>query len=178
LLSDVTAPLLGPTGAAAVFGPQKGATDEDIRTLDAALASFADLLGDGAATPGAGAAGGAGFGFLAAWGARIEAGSHAIATLTGLVAEAASADVVITGEGRFDATSSTGKVVGNALALGDDGSARVIVIAGRLEAEPVTPDGRPVVAISLEDLASSSEAPMADPARWLREAGAEAARAL
>ncbi len=176
LLSDVTAPLLGPTGAAAVFGPQKGATPDDIRTLDAALASYADLLGDGAATPGAGAAGGAGFGFLAAWGARIEAGSRAIAVLTGFEAEAASADVVITGEGRYDATSSTGKVVGNALALIDKGAARAVVIAGQLDVEPVTPDGRPVVGLSLTDLAGSSEQAMADPARWLREAGARAAR--
>lgn len=176
LLSDVTAPLLGPAGAAAVFGPQKGATPADIRTLDAALASYADLLGDGAATPGAGAAGGAGFGFLAAWGARIEPGSQAIARLTGFAAAAASADVVITGEGRYDATSSTGKVVGNALALVDQGSARAVVIAGTMDAAPVTPDGRAVVAISLADLAGSPEHAMADPARWLREAGAEAAR--
>ena len=117
LLSDVTAPLLGPTGAAAVFGPQKGASAGRRRHPGAALATFAGLLGDGAAVPGAGAAGGAGYGFLAAWGARIEAGSQAIATLTGLVAEAASADIVITGEGRFDATSTTGKVVGGVLDL-------------------------------------------------------------
>ncbi len=176
LLSDVTAPLLGPTGAAAVFGPQKGATAEDIRVLDAALASYAELLGDGAATPGAGAAGGAGFGFLAAWGARIEAGSQAIAVLTGFAAEAASADVVITGEGRFDATSTTGKVVGNALALAGHGPARAVVIAGVLDAEPVDADGRAVAAISLAELAGSPENAIADPARWLREAGAAAAR--
>jgi glycerate kinase len=175
LLSDVTAPLLGPEGAAAVYGPQKGADAEDIRTLDAALARFADLLGDGAATPGAGAAGGAGFGFLAAWGARIEAGSQAIARLTGFAAAAASADVVITGEGRYDATSATGKVVGNALALVDQGKARTFVIAGQIDAVPVTPERRPVTAFSLAELAGSPEDAMADPARWLREAGAQAA---
>lgn len=178
LLSDVTTPLLGPEGAAAVFGPQKGASDDDVRTLDAALATYAELLGDGAATPGAGAAGGTGFGFLAAWGARIEAGSQAIATLTGFAAEAASADVVITGEGRFDATSSTGKVVGNALALVDGGSARAVVIAGQLRAEARTPGGREVLALSLTDLAGSSDAAMTDPARWASEAGAEAARSI
>jgi glycerate kinase len=177
LLSDVIAPLLGPAGAAAVFGPQKGADADDIRTLDAALAGFAELLGDGAATPGAGAAGGAGFGFLAAWGARIEAGSQAIATLTGFAAQAASADVVITGEGLFDATSATGKVVGNALVLVDQGAARAFVIAGRIDTLPVTPAGREVIAISLSDLAGSADAAMADPSRWLRDAGARAARA-
>jgi glycerate 2-kinase len=178
LLSDVTAPLLGPSGAAAVFGPQKGATPDDIRALDAGLASFADLLGDGAATPGAGAAGGAGFGFLAAWGARIEAGSQAIATMTGFAAEAASADVVITGEGRFDNTSITGKVVGNALALVHAGSARPIVIAGQLAGEPLTPARRPVWALSLAELAGSTDAALAEPARWLRDAGAAAAASV
>ncbi len=131
---------------------------------------FAGLLGGGAAIPGAGAAGGTGYGFLAAWGARIEAGSAAIATLTGFAAEAASADVVITGEGRFDATSTTGKVVGGALGLAGE---RTVIIAGQLAAEP--PAG--VSAWSLTDLAGSVEAALADPARWLRDAGAEAARA-
>ena len=169
LLSDVTAPLLGPTGAAAVFGPQKGANADDVATLEAALANYARLLGDGAAVPGAGAAGGAGYGFLAAWGARIEAGSPAIATLTGLAAEAASADVVITGEGRFDATSTTGKVVGGVLDLA---GGRTMIVAGQLAAEP--PAG--VRAWGLTDLAGSVEAALGDPARWLRDAGAEAAR--
>jgi glycerate kinase len=173
LLSDVTAPLLGATGAAAVFGPQKGAGADDVRTLDAALARYAELLGDGAATPGAGAAGGAGFGFLAAWGARIEAGSQAIARLTGFAAEAVSADVVITGEGRFDDTSATGKVVGNALALA---GSRTIVVAGRLDAAPASREG-PVVAFSLTELAGSESAALGDPAHWLRVAGAAATRA-
>jgi glycerate kinase len=169
LLSDVTAPLLGPQGAAAVFGPQKGASPDDVRTLEESLATFAGLLGDGAAVPGAGAAGGAGYGFLAAWGARIEAGSAAIATLTGLVAEAASADLVITGEGRFDATSMTGKVVGGVLGLAGQ---RTVIVAGQLAAEP--PSG--VRGWGLTDLAGSVDAALDDPARWLREAGAEAAR--
>jgi glycerate kinase len=72
LLSDVTAPLLGPSGAAAVFGPQKGAGPADIAQLETALARWASLLGaDLAAIPGAGAAGGTAYGFLAAWGAAI-----------------------------------------------------------------------------------------------------------
>lgn len=188
LLSDVTAPLLGSTGAAAVFGPQKGASPEQVAQLDAALARYAALLQlalgvDGGASPwagaeGAGAAGGTGYGFLAAWGAGIETGSAAIARLTGFAAAAASADVVITGEGRFDATSSTGKVVGNALALADVGDARAAVIAGMLDADPVTPAGRRVWSASLSDLAGSPDAAMDDPGRWLFAAGVEAARAL
>ncbi|MEO8263094.1 MAG: glycerate kinase [Pseudolysinimonas sp.] len=166
LLSDVTAPLLGPTGAAAVFGPQKGASPDDVHALDAALAQFAALLGGDPSTPGAGAAGGAGYGFHVAWGARIESGAGAIATLTGLVAEAASADLLITGEGAFDATSLTGKVVGHALGR----ASRTAVIAGALATAP------PDLGWSLTELAGSAEAALADPARWLREAGALAAR--
>ncbi len=171
LLSDVTAPLLGPAGAAAVFAPQKGADAGDVLTLDAALANLARLLGGGAEVPGAGAAGGTGYGFLAAWGARIEAGSQAIATLTGLAAEAASADIVLTGEGRFDATSTTGKVVGSVLDLA---GGRTVIIAGQLAAEP--PPG--VRAWSLTGLAGSVEAALGEPAHWLRNAGAEAARSV
>ncbi len=171
LLSDVTAPLLGPTGSAAVFAPQKGATPDDVRRLESALATFAGLLGDGADVPGAGAAGGAAYGFLAAWGARIEAGSQAISTLTGLDAAAASADLIITGEGRFDATSMTGKVVGGVLGLAGE---RTVIVAGQLAAEP--PPG--VHAWSLADLAGSVGAALGDPARWLRDAGAQAARSI
>ena len=175
LLTDVTAPLLGPQGAAAVFGPQKGASPDDVRLLETALATYAGLLGEGAAVPGSGAAGGAGYGFLAAWGARIEAGSQAIATLTGLAAEAASADVVITGEGRFDVTSMTGKVVGNALDLASGlAGERTMIIAGQLAAEP--PPG--VRGWGLTELAGSVDAALSDPGRWLRDAGAAAARTV
>jgi glycerate kinase len=177
LLSDVTAPLLGPTGAAAVFGPQKGATPDDVAHLDAALARFADLFGGDPALPGAGAAGGTGYG-LAAWGAALEPGSVAIAELTGLAAAALTADVLITGEGRFDATSSTGKVAGHALALADLRPAQPIVIAGSLAATPATPAGRPAVVESLVALAGSLDAALADPAHWLRVAAAGAAGAV
>lgn len=189
LLSDVTAPLLGPTGAAAVFGPQKGATADDVALLDAALARFAEVI---ASTPvvtdrpgnperagittaaGAGAAGGAGYGFLAVWGAEIEAGSTAIATLTGLVAAAASADVLLTGEGSFDVTSLTGKVVGNALQLDTTPKTRRGVIAGSFAT--AVPEG--VWSASLVELAGSREAALDDPARWLFAAGIAAAEAL
>ena len=190
LLSDVTAPLLGPTGAAAVFGPQKGASAAQIAELDAALARWASLLPNvlvmkdspsqperaegNTAIPGAGAAGGTAYGFVAAWGAAIEAGATAIAELTGLVAAAASADVLITGEGRFDATSLGGKVVGHALTLDAKPNARRAIIAGSLAVPP--PTG--VWAASLVDLAGSLEAAIDDPTRWLYAAGLAAAHAL
>lgn len=176
LLSDVTAPLLGASGAAAVFGPQKGATGAQIAELDAALARWAGLLGHDeiAALPGAGAAGGTGYGFAAAWGAAIESGAAVIAEATGLVAAAASADVLITGEGRFDATSTTGKVVGHALSLATREPGRRALIAGSIGAPP--PSG--VWSVSLVDLAGSLEAALDDPTRWLYAAGLAAASEL
>lgn len=180
LLTDVTAPLLGPAGAAAVFGPQKGATPEQVVELEERLVAFSALFDADPATPGAGAAGGAAFGFLAAWDAQIESGSAAIARLTGLEVRLAEADAFVTGEGSFDATSLTGKVVGHALELAErhDLVARTTVIAGRVATEPHAPSGAAVASISLVDLAGSTAAALADPVRWLIAAGARAATQL
>lgn len=175
VLSDVDAPLVGPRGAAAVFGPQKGAGPDDVRRLDAALARFAALLGGDATIPGAGAAGGTGFG-LAAWGARIEPGAAAIAGITGLAEAVRGADLLITGEGRFDATSLTGKATGHALGLAEAAGVPAAVVAGRVAVDPPRPGGRAVAAVALDRLAGGAEAAMADPARWLRAAGAMLAR--
>jgi glycerate kinase len=172
LLTDVDAPLLGPGGAAAIFGPQKGATPAEVLQLDAALARFAELLGGDASEPGAGAAGGTGYGFAAAWGGVVASGSAAIADLTGLPGALGRADVVITGEGRFDQQSLLGKVVGHTLDLAADRGTRTAVIAGQLSSTP------PGWSASLSELAGSSAAAMADPERWLVEAAASAARAL
>ena len=98
VLTDVTSPLLGPRGAAAVFGPQKGAAPGDIPLLDTALARLAELLGGDPDVPGSGAAGGTGFGLLA-WGARLVPGAEAVAKLIDLPERIAAASLVITGEG-------------------------------------------------------------------------------
>jgi glycerate kinase len=168
LLTDVTAPLTGPLGAATVFGPQKGASGPQVAELDAALLHFADLLGGDPTAAGTGAAGGAAFGFASAWGAVIEPGSDYLAELAGL--DAIDADVLLTGEGRFDDQSLTGKVVGRLLAI--SGSARVGIIAGQVTAQTEA------WTASLTDLAGSVDAALAEPARWLRAAGAKAAREL
>jgi len=178
LLTDVAAPLLGPAGAAAVFGPQKGATPAGIMVLDAGLTHFAALLGGDPSLPGTGAAGGAGYGFVAAWGAHIEPGADYLGALTGMPEAVAGADLLITGEGRFDETSSTGKLVGSLIDLAGRNSVRVAVIAGQLAVSPFGSDGSPLWASGIADLAGSTEAAMADPSRWLRAAGAAAARAL
>lgn len=174
LLTDVIAPLLGPAGAAAVFGPQKGAGPAEIATLEVGLERLAQLLGGDPTHPGAGAAGGAGYGFSAGWGGMLVPGAPTIAALTGLPDLVTRADVVISGEGRFDATSSGGKVVGHVLGIVPP-TAQAIVVAGTITAPPALPDGRPVATFALDALAPSIDAAMADPLRWLEAAGVRAA---
>ena len=104
---DVTNPLYGPNGAAPVFGPQKGATPDVVRELDDALRHLAARLGKQAEanTPGAGAAGGLGFGMLAFFGATLRSGFDIVSDATRLRERLAGADLCITGEGRLDASS-------------------------------------------------------------------------
>ncbi len=126
---DVTNPLLGPQGAAAVYGPQKGLRETDRPALEAATARLAGMLcdycrqpADLVETPGAGAAGGCSFGFMAATGARLLPGSALVAAWLDLDLRLRRADLVLTGEGRFDESSLAGKGPGamaaQALALG------------------------------------------------------------
>lgn len=171
LLTDVTNPLLGPTGAAATFAPQKGASPADVALLEGALSRFAEVLGGDPDAPGAGAAGGAGFGFASAWGARLVSGSAEVARLSGLEAALQDADVLLTGEGRFDATSLGGKVVGHALDVAP-AAIRVVVVAGQVDAVPPRDGAR---ALSLTQLAGSVASALAEPERWLRAAAELAA---
>ncbi len=166
-LTDVTSPLLGPSGAAAVFGPQKGATPSDINLLEAGLARLAELLGGDPDAPGAGAAGGTAYGLAAAWGADIALGAPEIASIAGLPQALADADLVITGEGQYDTTSGSGKVVGTVLALAAEAGVPAAVVAGVLAAQ--LPPG--VQGIELTSLAGNREASMSESPGWLREAG-------
>jgi glycerate 2-kinase len=139
--SDVDNPLLGPAGAAAVFGPQKGASPADVVLLDHALARWAELTAqvtgtDVASAPGAGAAGGTGFGALAYLGARLVPGVELVLDLIGFDAALAGADLVITGEGSLDEQSLSGKApVGVARAAGRAG-VPVVAVAGQLSLTP------------------------------------------
>ncbi|MDJ1371433.1 glycerate kinase [Gulosibacter molinativorax] len=178
-LTDVTNPLLGPTGAAAVFGPQKGAAPEDIAVLEAGLRRLVDILqisGARADSPGAGAAGGTAFGLLAI-GASIEPGALAIAEAIDLSRQLARADLVITGEGSFDAQSLAGKVPSAVLEIAAVHDVPVAVIAGRVSPDALNGDTgtHPASMLSLSELAGSAEATMSDPVRWLEVAGEQAA---
>ncbi|MCT6813111.1 glycerate kinase, partial [Bombella apis] len=111
---DVTSPLTGPRGASHVFGPQKGAGQEDVILLDDALAHYARILAlrcgkDVAAVPGAGAAGVLGAGLLAFTKARLRPGVEIVADQLQLAARFRDVDLVITGEGRMDGQSAQGK---------------------------------------------------------------------
>ena len=169
LLTDVTNPLLGPHGAAAIFGPQKGAAAHHIDELEAGLNRLAEVVGKNPSIPGMGAAGGTAYGLAALWGATVVPGAEEVARLCCLPDALATADVVITAEGRFDDTSLGGKVVGHVLETVPNKS---VVIAGSFAT------ACPARSISLELLAGSSRAAQTNTARWLSEAGARAAEAF
>lgn len=155
LLTDVTNPATGPDGAAAVFGPQKGATPEDITLLDAALAQLCDICEVDPTTPGFGAAGGLPIGIT--WLSTLMHGNHShIHALPGarMVAESVglpelihSADLVVTGEGRFDKQSTRGKVVGTVLDMAVAADVPVVVVAGSFQ-EKIAGQGVSMVELS------------------------------
>jgi glycerate kinase len=169
LLTDVDAPLLGKRGAAPVFAPQKGASAQDVQLLERALTHYARVLGTDPATPGAGAAGGVAYGFLAAYSATISSGARWVAAVTGLPEALADANLVITGEGRYDSQSRTGKVTGNVIEMAQSVGCPAAVIAGDLSTDPG------VAAWSLTALAGSARAAIGDPERWCYVAGSAVA---
>lgn len=170
-LCDVDNPLTGTRGASVVFGPQKGATADVARQLDRALTRVAavaarDLGADRASEPGAGAAGGLGFGLLAFCGARLRPGVEAVGDAVGLDGRILAADLVVTGEGALDATSFDGKVVGAVMARARLAETPVAVICGRAE---IVPDG--VEVTSLVELVGV-DAALTQTRRALETAGA------
>lgn len=170
--TDVDNPLLGPAGAAAVFGPQKGASPQQVTELDAALAGFAGVLArlagrDVAREPGAGAAGGIGAALLAL-GATRQSGAALVRELTGLDAALDAADLAITGEGSFDWQSLRGKLVTAVASGAAERGLPCLVLAGqvsvgRREAAAAGVDE----AHSVADHAGSVAAALADPAGTL-----------
>ena len=137
LASDVNNPLCGPRGASAIYGPQKGATPEMVKQLDAALSHYADVIKrdldiDLRDVPGAGAAGGLGLGLMVFLKAKAVPGIDVVIRATNLVADLKGAEIVFTAEGRIDCQSAMGKVpTGVALAAKKFG-ATVIALAGEV----------------------------------------------
>lgn len=137
---DVNNPLCGENGSTYVYGPQKGVTEDMKKTLDEAMAHFArvtseTLENDYLNTPGAGAAGGLGYAFLAYTGAALTPGIELILDAVGLEEELSSADVVVTGEGRLDFQTAMGKAPVGVSRLAKKYNAKVIAFAGSVTKE-------------------------------------------
>ncbi|MCF0082265.1 glycerate kinase [Streptomyces lomondensis] len=143
LASDVDNPLTGPKGAPAVYGPQKGASPDDVAALDAALAHFAKTLegpfgpkaAEYAASPGAGAAGGIGYGALLL-GARFRPGIEVMLDVLGFAPALDRADLVITGEGSLDEQTLHGKAPAGVAAAARAADKEVVAVCGRLALRP------------------------------------------
>lgn len=143
LASDVDNPLTGPKGAPAVYGPQKGASPDDVQALDSALAHYAQVLEDAvgakaaeyAASPGAGAAGGIGYGALLI-GARFRPGIDVMLDVLGFAPALEWADLVITGEGSLDEQTLHGKAPAGVAAAARAKGKEVVAVCGRLALPP------------------------------------------
>jgi len=186
---DVDNPLCGPRGAAAVYGPQKGATPEQVQRLDRGLAHLAELierdLGKNVRDfPGAGAAGGLGAGLVAFLGAHLDRGIGLMMKAVRFAERIRGADLIITGEGRLDRQSMMGKVIAGVGRAGQAASVPVVALVGcvgegaetALEVlrgyYPIHPPGTPLA----EALARTPEALAATAARVLTEALPEGGR--
>ncbi|MFF4655233.1 glycerate kinase [Streptomyces sp. NPDC001381] len=143
LASDVDNPLTGPKGAPAVYGPQKGASPDDVDALDAALTHYAKVLeaeagprvAEYAAAPGAGAAGGIGYGALLL-GARFRAGIEVMLDVLGFAPALERAELVITGEGSLDEQTLHGKAPAGVAAAARAAGKEVVAVCGRLALPP------------------------------------------
>jgi len=136
---DVANPLCGPTGASAVYGPQKGATPEMIRRLDSALAHYARIIGRDlgrsvADLPGAGAAGGLGAGLVAFAGGVLLPGIDLVVDAVGLASRLGGADLCLTGEGSIDASSGFGKTAVGVARLARSLGVPCLALAGSIGA--------------------------------------------
>jgi glycerate kinase len=183
--ADVDNPLCGPRGASAIFGPQKGASGSDVRTLDAALAHFAGIVSrtsgvDRQHEPGAGAAGGLGFALLAVLGATVRPGVDIVAELRGLPRALGGAEAVFTGEGSIDEQTLRGKTVAGVARLARAaGVPTIVAFGGRVDpqaAEILQTQGATVICIA--ERAMPLDEAMRDAEQLLAAAAERAARAL
>ncbi|MCK0112832.1 glycerate kinase [Ornithinimicrobium sp. F0845] len=181
LANDVDNPLLGELGAAVVFAPQKGADEQTVARIDAALARWAHLL-DAAlgtspnsrvTTPGAGAAGGTGYAVLAALGAGQVPGVELLLDLVGMDTALAGADLVVTGEGRLDEQTLSGKAPMGVLARARAHGIRTVAVAGHCALSPAVAREVGFTAVhALTDIEPDVERCLAEPGPLLGRIGA------
>ena len=177
VLCDVDAPLLGPEGAAYVFGPQKGLREADLDSADDALAHWEAVLTDFGGrsvgySPHAGAAGGTAAALMAIFDADARAGADFISDVVGLREHVSAADLVITGEGRFDATSSSGKAPGLVIDVATTYDVPVVVAVGEVGfgAPPVNE------VVTLPELMRDGEDTYSDASTLVERAGGQIGR--
>jgi len=178
--SDVDNPLLGPNGAAAVFGPQKGADPDEVQRLEQSLRQWSQLVSEAtgrndAERAGAGAAGGAGFAALALLNAEIRPGIELILDLIDFDRRVVGADLVVTGEGSLDQQSLAGKApIGVARAAA---GVRVVAVAGRLQLSPqALREAGISAAYALTDLEPDLDRCIAHASSLLHRVGAQIAK--
>ncbi len=176
--SDVTNPLVGPDGAAAVFGPQKGATPEQVAELDAALGRYAAVLGRDVGTDpsrmrGAGGAGGTAAGALAVLGASVVSGAGLVCDLVGLAEALEGAVLAVTGEGALDEQTLAGKAPGEVAARAGAAGVPCLALAGvvRLAADRLAAAGF-VAAHGLVEVEPDVQRCLAEPEPLLAELAA------
>ncbi|KAA1426578.1 glycerate kinase [Nocardioides antri] len=174
---DVDNPLTGPRGAAAVYGPQKGADPAQVRQLDRALTHWADVVGattgeDDREVPGAGAAGGVGFAALSLLGAELRSGIELVLELMGFADCLADVDLVVTGEGSLDEQTLHGKVVAGVAAAAGAAGIPVVAVCGRtsLDSDRLR-EARVAAAYALTDLEPDVRRCMAEPVPLLQRLG-------
>lgn len=187
--TDVDHPLLGPAGAARVFGPQKGADDATVEILEQRMTAWAARLdaatgdqgGAVSARPGAGAAGGLGAALMAL-GATRRSGAELIADHSGLADALAGADLVVSGEGRLDDQTLHGKVVGTLAErarLDRPGGVPMLVLAGQVELDPAALRAAGITAAhSVAEFAGSVQRALDDAAAQLEGLAARTAAGL
>jgi len=179
--SDVEYPLLGPWGAATIFGPQKGADPDTVVVLEQGLTEWAAQLDSGrpvSAHAGAGAAGGIGAALLAL-GGKCESGASIIAEHTGLSDDLAAADLAITGEGRFDEQSLHGKVVGALAKAARSHQVPLVVMAGQVDLDDQALRSTGIAAAyAVADYAGSVRLALVDAAKQLMGLASDVAARL
>lgn len=183
--SDVTNPLCGPMGAAATYGPQKGADPAAVEDLDAALAAWGDAIERAtgrvvADLPGSGAAGGTTAGLIGFTGARVRPGAEVVAELIKLAEALEAADLVITGEGQADEQTLSGKAAMGVASLARSRNAPVVLLCGGLGPGAAALDAAGPFAVvqPIGDRPMSLEEAMADTERLLANAAERVARTI
>jgi glycerate 2-kinase len=181
---DVDNPLTGPAGAAAVYGPQKGADPDQVRLLDGALSRWADVVAAAVGSehsdrPGAGAAGGVGFAAMAVLGARLRPGVELVLDLMHFADALAGADLVVTGEGSLDEQTLRGKAPAGVAAAARAAGVPVVAVAGRclLDATALHGAGFEAVHTLLDEAREPDEA-FTNPGPLLRRIGEQIGTAL